>query len=48
MNNCTIIENKVDFFIIRNTVITFKNATELRIKMNELSRFLVFVILIFH
>ena len=42
MNNCAIIENKVDFFIIRNTVITFKDANRNENKNEQIITFFNF------
>ena len=50
MNNFgTLIENKADFFIIKNKVITFKNVeSNWDWKINNFSSFLILVVVIFN
>ena len=47
MNNCAIIGKKL-FLLSEIRLLLLKMQTEMRIKMNKLSRFLIFVVLIFH
>ena len=47
MNNCAIIVKKL-FLLSEIRLLLLKMQTEMRIKMNKLSRFLIFVVLIFH